>query len=237
VTSPADMTGLLAARMADAQTQWSIGTFGAIAEFARDADEPVALVSLTAVTDRGAISIEPQVHMQPFAFEMPTKSGSNRRIALCLVQGDCTMSRRTVLTELGADTGALRDCDRSGTLFDLGLGALQVDCCIRVADPDIATQLRAHCGRPVFESEAMNIIVPASPHRVFLSRVGRIEVFQPIPPPHGRSPDGPHTHVLPALLRQNRTHAGNEPIPDGLVPCAHIYLAHAANEHHHEAHA
>ena len=76
----------------------------------------------------------------------------------------------------------------------------------------------------------MGIILATNPHRVFLSRLGRIEVFQPIPPPDGKSPDGPHTHVLPGLLRHRRTHAATEPIPDGLVPCAHVYPAHPAKD-------
>jgi len=76
----------------------------------------------------------------------------------------------------------------------------------------------------------MCVIVAASPHRVFLSRVGRIEVYQPIPDPHGKSPVGPHTHVLPDLLHHRRTHAATEQIPDGWVPCAHLYPAHPAKD-------
>jgi uncharacterized protein DUF6925 len=53
----------LAAQMADPRTNWSLGTFGAIAEFARDADEPLTLsrrdVALAANTARGDIRIEP----------------------------------------------------------------------------------------------------------------------------------------------------------------------------------
>jgi len=61
---------------------------------------------------------------------------------------------------------------------------------------------------------------------VFASRLGRIEVFQPIPPSDGKSPEGPHTHVLPRLLHHKRTHAATEQIPDGWIPCAHLYPAH-----------
>ena len=230
----ADVSTFLDAQMADAETQWSVGTFGAIAEFARDAGEPVALArsaaSLAAVTERGGIRIELRADMRPFAFETTTKDSWNHRIALCLPKSDCAMHGRTVLTELGDDSAALRDHDRDAVLFDLGLGALQVDCCVRVADPEVAAQLRAHCGHPVFASPAMSIILATNPHRVFLSRLGRIEVFQPIPPPNGKSPDGPHTHVLPALLRHRRTHAATEPIPKGLVPCAHIYPPHPAKD-------
>ena len=82
------VAAFLDAQMADAETQWSVGTFGAIAEFARDAGEPVALsrdtASLAAVTERGGIRIELRPDMRPFAFETTTKDSWNHRIALCL---------------------------------------------------------------------------------------------------------------------------------------------------------
>jgi hypothetical protein len=56
------------------------------------------------------------------------------------------MSRRTVLTELGPDDGALRDQERDSILFDLGIDALQTDLCVRIADDAVAAQLRC---RPV----------------------------------------------------------------------------------------
>jgi len=230
----ADVTAFLDAQMADAETQWSVGSFGAIAEFARDASEPVAFArdaaALSAATDRGGIRIALRADMQPFAFETTTKDSWNHRIALCLPEDQCAMSGRMVLTEVGADHDALREQDRHAVLFDLGLGTVQVDCCVRIADPEIAAQLRAHCGHPAFGTSAMGIILATNPHRVFLSRLGRVEVFQPIPPPDGKSPDGPHTHVLPALLRHRRTHAATEPLPAGLVPCAHVYPPHPAKD-------
>jgi hypothetical protein len=90
----------------------------------------------------------------------------------------------------------------------------------------------SHAGRPLFEpgNPTMSVILDANPHRVFVSRVGRIEVFQPIPPADGKSPDGPHTHVLPKLLHHRRTHPATEPVPDGFIPCAHLYPAHPATD-------
>jgi hypothetical protein len=76
----------------------------------------------------------------------------------------------------------------------------------------------------------MGLILGANPHRVFISRLGRIEVYQPIPPASGRSPEGPHTHVLPKLLKSGRTHPATEPIPEGWVPCAHLYPPHPARD-------
>jgi hypothetical protein len=226
----------LARQIADHEASWSLGTFGAIAEFARTPDEPVSLQcsdrSLAAVTARGGIRIAAHAGMRLFASETTTRESWNYRIALCLPEGSCAMSRRTVLTELGADADALREQDRDAMLFDLGLGALQADLCIRVIDPDAAAELRAHAGRALFEpgNPAMGMILAASPHRVFASRIGRIEVFQPIPAVDGKSPEGPHTHVLPKLLHHRRTHAATEPVPDGFIPCAHLYPAHPAKD-------
>lgn len=230
-----DVEAFLAGQMADPQTQWSLGTFGAIAEFARDPDETARLAddgALAAVTDRGGIRIEPCDDLRLVAFETTTKEAWNHRVALCLPEDRCDMNRRAVLTELGADTDALRERERGAVLFDLGLDALQVDVCVRVSDPQVAAQLRAHCGQPVMAAgnPAMGVILAHSPHRVFISRLGRIEVYQPIPPPDGKSPEGPHTHVLPNLLKHRRTHAATEPIPEGFVPCAHLYPAHPVKD-------
>lgn len=227
---------LLHRAIADPDTQWSLGTFGAIAEFARDPDEPVSFVqsesAVSALTARGGIVIQHHPCHRALASESITKSGWNQRIALCLSENDGAMNRRTVLTELGVDSEALRGSDRNSILFDLGLGAPHADFCVRFSDRDTAAALRQHVGRAVFEpgNPAMGMILAANPHRVFISRLGRIEVYQPIPPPSGKSPEGPHTHVLPKLLKSGRTHPATEPIPEGWVPCAHLYPPHPARD-------
>ncbi len=62
MTAP-DTFDFLAGHVADAGTQWSLGTFGAIAEFMRDTDEPAALsrtkTGLAVVTARGRIPNDP----------------------------------------------------------------------------------------------------------------------------------------------------------------------------------
>jgi hypothetical protein len=227
---------LLRREISNPETQWSLGTFGAIAEFSRDSDEPVRLSetadAVSAVTPRGGIALKAASGSRPFASEGVTKTGWSQRIALCLPDRDCALSRRIVLTEIGPDQDALRPEDRASPLFDLGLGALQADFCVRIDDSALAARLRAHTGRAVFEpgNPAMGMILGANPHRVFISRLGRIEVYQPIPPPSGKSPEGPHTHVLPKLLRGGRTHPATEPVPDGWVPCAHLYPPHPARD-------
>ncbi|KRQ17125.1 DUF6925 family protein [Bradyrhizobium manausense] len=232
MTASDDVMDLLARQLDDVEAGWSVGTFGAIAEFTRDAGEPADLrrdeVTISVVTDRGGIRILSRPEPRLIASESPTSESWSHRVALCLPEDACAMHGRTTLTEIGADDQALRSRDRGGVLFDLGLGTLQIDACIRVDDGDVISALRDRTGRSVFApgNDAMRIILAANPHRVFISRAGRAEVFQPIPPPVGRSPDGPHTHVLPKLLAHNRTHAATEPLPEGWVPCAHLYPAH-----------
>src|SRR5262249_57192322 len=193
----------LTTQMLNAETQWSLGTFGAIAEFARDLDEPFTFhrgkASLTLITCRGGIRIKPPAEMRLVAFETTTRESWSNRVALCLPDECCGMSRRTVLTELGPDDGALREHDRDSILFDLGMDALQADLYVRVSDPEVAAKLRHHAGRPLLEpgNPAMNVILAASPHRVFASKVGPIAVYQPIPDPAGKSPEGPSTNAVP----------------------------------------
>jgi hypothetical protein len=227
---------LLLREISNPDTQWSLGTFGAIAEFSRDHGEPVRLVqsaeAVSAVTPRGGITLKPHASIRPFASEAITKTGWNQRIALCLPRDDCAMNQRAALTEIGPDRQAPREEDREAILFDLGLAALQADFCVRISDHGLAARLREHAGRSLFEpgNPAMAMILAANPHRVFVSRLGRIEVYQPIPPPSGKSPEGPHTHVLPRLLQSRRTHPATEPVPEGWVPCAHLYPPHPARD-------
>ncbi len=236
MTTQSAAIDLLHAQIADADTQWSLGTFGGIAEFSRDRDEMVSLTQsatgASAVTARGGVAIEPSDKCRLFAFECITKTSWSQRVALCLPADNCAMNRRAVLTELDADHGALRPQDRRSTLFDLGLGAMQADLCVRIDDRNMVERLRSHCGRSVFDpaNPAIGLLLEGNPHRVFISRIGRIEVYQPIPPASGKSPDGPHTHVLPKLLKSRRSHAATEPIPEGWIPCAHLYPGHPVRD-------
>ena len=138
------------------------------------------------------------------------------------------MGGRGVLTELGADRGALRDIDRDALLFDLGVEAPHVDFCVRTADAELIAVLRQAAGQSILGPghPAMAAIVATSPHRVAISRLGRVEVYQPIPSgPGARAPIGPHTHLLPQLLRNARSHSANMPIPDGWAPALNLHPA------------
>jgi len=232
VSEQTELLDFLANQLADPEIAWSLGAFGVIAEFTRDADEVATLAradgTISVVTARGGLRIEAHRELRPIASESPTSESWSHRVALCLPQEASAMSRRTVLTEVGPDRDALCAEDRAAVLFDLGLGALQVDACVRSNEPSVVDQLRSCVGKSLFApgNGAMGVILASNPHRIFASRIGRIEVFQPIPPADGKSPSGPHTHVLPKLLAHGRTHAATEPLPAGWIPCAHFYPPH-----------
>jgi hypothetical protein len=231
-----DLLDLLTQQVADNEVGWSLGTFGALAEFTRDADEPVELEredgAVSAVTARGGLRIAQHPELRPVASESPTSESWSHRVALCLPETSCAMSGRTAFTEVGPDRDALREEDRAGVLFDLGLPALHADFHVRSSDADVVAALRGCTGKSVFshDSGAMKVILATNPHRVFVSRLGRIEVYQPIPHAGGKSPTGPHTHVLPKLLAHGRTHSANEPLPPGWIPCAHFYPPHPVRD-------
>jgi hypothetical protein len=212
----------------DPEAGWNMGSFGAIAEFHHVGDEAPAQAPgpMSQVTPRGGVRIDRLEGVRPVAYEMlsPNSHRWSQALSLCLSAEEAAMHRLTGLTELGPDADALRAQDRDAVLFDMGLAQFQVDFCIRTADPVLLDVLRTNEGKSLFDhgNPAMGAILKAHPHRVALTRLGRVEVYQMIggPDTGGKSPEGPHTHVLPKLLRAGRTHSANAPIPEGWVPCA-----------------
>jgi hypothetical protein len=94
-----DLMEVLAEQAADSEVAWSLGTFGALAEFMRDADEPVVLArddgAVSAVTPRGGLRIARHSDLRPIAWESPTTESWSHRVALCLAEAQCAMSGRT----------------------------------------------------------------------------------------------------------------------------------------------
>jgi len=215
----------------DPAASWGLGTFGAVAEFHRTSDEPASMDTDTAlhvVTARGALRISLTEDVQACAYELPAAGDRwSHVLVLCLPAARAAMHGRTVITACGPDHEAVRPSDRTADLFDLGLGTEQVDVCVRTAEPESLDQLRAGCGRVLFAPD--NSLAPAmphlSPHRVFICRFARLEVYQRIPARDEQPPEGPHTHVLPELLRHQRTHPATAPIPESWVPCLSLYPA------------
>ena len=220
----------LRAHLRDASSSFSIGSFGAIAEFHRDAEEPLTLddsEQLTVATERGALRVSLVEGVTPLAYETLSRRSDcwQQGVVFCLPKAEALSQRRVGLTELGPDSEAVRPQDREAILFDVGLAARNVDFCIRTADETLLAALRQACGRSVLDSgnTIMGQIVAASPHRIALSRLGRAEVYQAIG--QEKTPEGPHSHLLPKFLKSGRTHSANIPVPRGLLPCLSLYPA------------
>ncbi len=221
---------LVGSLLESTHNSFSIGSFGAIAEFQRTPDERAELEvesSYSLLTDRGALRLELRDKTQPVAYENLSKDRDLWRngIVFCLPREIGRSGQRAVLTELGPDWSAVRNKDRGAVLFDLGLNSANIDFCIRTEDEILLKTLRSAEGRSILDpnNPVMGQIIAASPHRIAISKLGRIEVYQRIP--SERTPSGPHTHVLPELLRTGRTHPANVPVPAGYLPCLNCYPA------------
>ncbi|MCX7361945.1 MAG: hypothetical protein NTV97_08785 [Alphaproteobacteria bacterium] len=226
------MRRLLLDHLNNPDSSWMCGRFGAVAEFHRDPGEPVDIVvepTIAVATARGGMRLDVPSELRLVAYETLGKCTSwVQGVALCLPDELARMGGRAVVTELGPDSEAVRAQDRAALLFDLGLGGDYAEICVRSADPETVALLRAIEGQPLFvHGHALLQRLPRlSPHRVFRSRLGRVEVYQPIPPPDGVSPEGPHTHVLPRLLMAGLDHAATVPIPKGWVAAMTLYPTH-----------
>ena len=204
---------LVRRHLAEAAHGWSVGTWGAIGEFQYDGDEPDLAVDLDALsvrTRRGALRIGDLAGVTAFALH--GNDGRLREIAFCSPRRG---AGRTTIAALDGDT------------FDLGIGAPHVDMLVRVAPDDAATRhaLRAGLGRPLLDpgNPAGPAIARTSPTRILVSALARLEVDQPIPPPGGRSPAGPHSHLLPQHLKEGWAHAPGSPLPAGLYCGLSLY--------------
>jgi len=231
-SAPPSPDATLRAALADPGAAWSVGTLGALAEFIWSAGEPMpqAPGAATRVTARGGIRLEacpPEARL--LAWEEPAAGGIGWRqaAALCLPDAAADIGGADRLTALGQDHQALDPAHRGDWLFDTGAGFRHLRACIRTSDPALLEVLRAASGEPILAAghAVAAAIIAASPHRVFFTRLARVEVYQRIPGAHDRAPEGPHTHVQPALLRLGRPHAATRPMPPGWVSCLDLYPA------------
>ena len=95
---------------------------------------------------------------------------------------------------------------------------------MRTKEPALLASLRAASGHGAFDPATGLVahLLRASPDRVVTSPVGRIEVTGPI---LRQGHCGPHTHLLPDLLAQERLHGPGLELPEGYLPCAMLVPA------------
>lgn len=224
---------LLAEHLPESTSSWSVGEFGVLAEFHHQASSVPGPERYVAVTKGGAMRVRPHEAARILAYETPSPNPRlwNHGIAFCLPEAEAKMECRTGITELGRDGDAIFAASRQELLFDLGLGRRSVNFCVRTTDPALVAMLRGAQGTSVLQRPDLNAaIVAAGPARVVESRMARVEITNPIPPPNGVSPEGPHTHLMPGLARKGRTHDANIPVPAGYLACLTLYPAHPARD-------
>ncbi|MDO9428064.1 MAG: hypothetical protein Q7T93_14685 [Methylobacterium sp.] len=220
----------LARALDDPASRWSLGGFGAVAEFGCAAGELVTCLGrFGRLTPRGALILAPPDDLVMVAYETGFTGGWSHCVALCLPAAGALVPGVEVVNLRGADTGAARPQDRDALIFDLGLGMLQGWAGLRTRDPDLVARLSAACGVSAFASGSpvARLLAERRVDVVMGTLLGRIEVFGgPAAPAMG----GPRAFVAPRMLRAGRTHAATAPIPPGLVPCAHLHPPHPCRD-------
>ena len=208
---------------------WVFGVYGAVAEFCIGRDEVVTIAAgptrIQATTPRGAIDFDLSEQVRALALATTGSSKGTEVVVLAVPRAGIRRPGPAVLSALGPDQDAIRRKDCREPLYDLGLGMGSAQFCTRTANAELVRGFDDYIGQgwPALLAGLGGMILQASPTRVVLSPVGRIEVFTPIPLPGGCSPAGPHTHFLPAHLAAGRETPPGLELPDALVPCAFFY--------------
>ncbi len=193
---------LISDQLANQRTAFSIGGAGALAEFAGDVREVVSGSDgvFTVSSPRGGLQLHLKPSLRALAWEALSAGQGRWQQGIALFIERSTDASRSVLTEMGTDSGSIAPEHRHHRLFDLGAGLGDAAFCVRTDRAELLQMLRAYTGQPVLEDNhpLLTALVEASPHRVVLSGLARIEVYQAIARDH--TPDGPHTHLLPQRL-------------------------------------
>jgi hypothetical protein len=234
----AEIFAWLVAQLDDPAAEWSMGAFGAIEGFRPAAGEDRVVTRApswaSAVASGGGLRLDAVSGLQPVAFEiLSSAAGSwNHAVALCLPAGRKLSNGRPPMTELGADSDALRAEDRSAILFDLGLANAQAEILLRTADAELIRRLRAAGGRPLLEAdEALLGAIGRMAHdRIVVTPLGRLEVSARAPTKAAAGLDALFPGLVPRLLASSMTHPSTSPIPAGLVPFGYLFPPHPARQ-------
>ena len=204
-------------------TVWSLGVGGASAEFMASAEADVAV----AVSDRELLARHPGGALQLRAVAglrgFVAGDGETAEVVLAVHQSRVKAVLPRVVTEIGEDPHGLAAAVPGARLFDLGLGCRALRFCVRTGAPDLVAALRDAVGRPFTASDLRARLVAASPTRVVLSPVGRLEVTTPIAAPGGTTPLGPHTHLYCDQLAVSRDRDLGAAVPPDYVAVARMF--------------
>lgn len=205
---------------------WTTGAPGAVAEFRLGDGEPCQVesnpVSVRAFSTRGAIAIGLGDFVRPFAL---TSDSGNESIVLAIPRGRALPFPDAGLVRVGPDRESVHERDRDEILYDFGLNRVGAGFGVRTSRSELIARLDGAAGLDwrQFLPSIGEDLCDISPTRVVRNSIGRIEVFSAIPPPDGASPEGPHTHLWPRFLAEQREMPAGLDLADAYVACAVYY--------------
>ena len=197
----------LAARSREPGPAWSLGVPGALAELPGPFAVELSDNRLTLSMAGGRLRLAGHPGLRVFALA--------GRLVLALHRSRLKPNPAQ-LTELGPDADALDPTALGQPLFDLGLGRPTVRFAVRTAAAGLVNALRAGLGRPLDRGTAA-LLAAASPARVLLCPLGRIEIDGPI----GAGSEA-RTALDPRLLAQGLELPSGLALPDGYAPLVSV---------------
>jgi len=213
---PDQVLDFLLQALSDRTCAWSIGAYGAQAEFSQKEGDEAKIEQgddgATIETEQGALKIDLFRPFKPLA--LFDKDGQPIALALSAFKTKYDRMAPPALCETGIDRSAIREQDRALPLFNLALGYPHTDFQVRTNQTDLLESLRGSVGTSFFNNrELVDTIKRSSPHRIVSSPLGRIEVYRPIPAKNGKTPNGPHTYLDPKKISTGLFHGFGEAIP------------------------
>ena len=219
---PEHIKNLISELIERPNTAISIGGLGAIAEFDGD-QKKVSFDSaneLQICNTKGAFKVKIDGGESLLAYETLSQTPKSWQWGMVVLadRDPYFANLKNGLHEIGPDTDAISENDKDALLFSLGTGLSNSNFTIRTKDPALLRILRANEGVCITEGNnpVLDAIIDLSPHRVVYSTIARIEVYQEIS--RHETPMGPHTHLLPSMLKARRTHVAAIPIPASQSP-------------------
>lgn len=205
-------------------TGWSIGVYGAVAEFAtRNAMIPEIEIGddgLILRTSGGSLRLRlpPGTRM----FELVGAMRKVERRVLALHRSRLKGEPAGGVTELGADEDAIEPARCSERLFDLGVSRSIIRFCVRTGESALIAALRQAGGSDLFDPAIglVPVLLANAPDRVVISPIGRIEVSGPI---LHRDREGPHTHLLSEVLAHRSLSEAGFVLPEGYAAGVSIF--------------
>lgn len=203
---------LLARMVVDPNFELSLGAFGAVGQFPREARIFVDVTDdrVSAATESSSISLRRHDHLRLVAFETLSSDpeGWNCGIAICLPEEQARMSAPGRPAEDCLDRHAIFAAHRTRTVLDIVARSPYADIRLR-ADKGVLPDLRDRSHGSVLDADLVEI---EDCIWIFETAVGRIETG-----------DRRRRHFLSQLFGTTDTHSRTLPIPEGLVPVGYAF--------------